>query len=114
VVGQAPNAAGKLDAFSFKNGTLLDLGALGAESCRYCSWASAVNERGQVIGSALTATNEVHAFVWDRGTMTDLGEPGKTSWALAINERGDIVGAERPNPTGSWHGVLWTRRGHSH
>ena len=113
VVGEALNAAGKRTAFSFKNGTLLDLGWLGSESCRYCSSASALNERGQIVGSALTASNEVHAFVWDHGTMTDLGEPGKTSWALAINERGDIVGVQRPNPTGSWQGVLWTRRCHS-
>jgi probable HAF family extracellular repeat protein len=61
--------------------------------------ASAVNDRGQVVGYRWTKESPMHAepvdqraFVWQRGKLTDLG-PG---WANAINNRGDVVGAAMP------------------
>lgn len=75
--------------------------------------ASAINERGQIVGSAETTTGETHAFLWESGKMTDLGTlPGfRSSGAVDINERGQIVGEGtnyRPDgSTVSYHAFLW-------
>jgi probable HAF family extracellular repeat protein len=71
---------------------MTDLGTLpGGET----SAASAVNERGEVVGTADTATGN-HAFRWHRarpGGLDDLGAPaGDRSFAVDVNERGDVLG----------------------
>ena len=63
---------------------LIDLGTLGGES----SYATAINDRGDVIGSSETADGSYHGFLWRNGRMTDLGAVRPTD----INNRGQIVG----------------------
>jgi len=72
-------------AFLYRDGALLDLGALapGASSA-----ALAVNDRGEVVGQS-----NGHAFLYREGLMRDLGTlGGANSIAKGINDRGEIVG----------------------
>ena len=71
--------------------TLIDLGTLGGSSSR----ATAINDKGQVIGESATAGDlATHAFLYSNGIMNDLGTLGGTySRATAINKKGQVVGA---------------------
>jgi probable HAF family extracellular repeat protein len=97
-------------AYLWQSGKLTDLGSLPDEYESFAE-ASAINERGQVVGSSLE-----RAFVWQNGKMTALGRPGgEQSSADAINESGQIVGWSntRQDEYGDWigiHAVLWTLR----
>jgi probable HAF family extracellular repeat protein len=85
--------------------------------------ATALNDRGQVVGISGTCDQAVgrftaaHAVLWDDGHVTDIGNLGGTTWntPMAINEQGDVVGfASQPgddpdNP--QLRAFLWTRRG---
>ena len=64
--------------------TFVDLGTLGGES----SYASALNDRGEIVGSSQVADGTWHGFRWRQGKMTDLGELRP----VGINNRGDIIG----------------------
>ena len=86
-------------AFLWQHGKRTNLGG----------WASAINDRGQVVGS------NKHAFLWQTGKMTDLGTlPGwEGSKATAINSHDQIIGIGYSTPkTGQpiIHAVLWTLR----
>jgi probable HAF family extracellular repeat protein len=84
--------------------------------------ATAINDRGQVVGISGTCDQAVgrftaaHAVLWEDGRVTDIGNLGGTTWntPMAINQRGDVVGfASEPgtdpdNPR--LHAFLWTRR----
>ncbi|HEV8628891.1 MAG TPA: hypothetical protein VGV61_01140 [Thermoanaerobaculia bacterium] len=86
------------------------------------SAATAINDRGQVVGISGTCDQAVgrftakHAVLWEKGTVTDVGNLGGVAWntPMAINQRGDVVGfAGQPgddpdNP--QLHAFLWTRR----
>ena len=87
------------------------------------SAATAINERGQVVGIsgecdvAVGRKSATHALLWDHGTITNLGTLGGDFWhtPMAINERGDVVGFSNP-PGGDLDGddflaFLWTRAG---
>jgi probable HAF family extracellular repeat protein len=67
-----------------------DLGTLGGSH----SWASAINDSGQVVGSSYLAGDQNHhAFLYMDAKMTDLGTLGGTSSrANGINESGQVVG----------------------
>jgi probable HAF family extracellular repeat protein len=68
-----------------------DLGTLGGSR----SWASAINDSGQVVGySYLAGDQNNHAFLYKDGKMTDLGTLGGTSSeAKGINKSGQVVGS---------------------
>ena len=84
------------------------------------SAATAINNRGQVVGisgrcdQAVGRFTAIHAVLWDRGGVTDIGNLGHLSWntPMAINNGGDIVGfapiedSDPDNP--QLHAFLWT------
>jgi probable HAF family extracellular repeat protein len=110
IVGSSDTAQGEIHAFLWRYGKMRDLGTLGAG--RY-SFASGINDRGQVVGASCTTDSPFldspftrcgqHAFLWEDGNMRDLGilpqfEPECTnfdcsSFASGINEAGQVVGA---------------------
>lgn len=63
---------------------LIDLGTLGGES----SYASAINDRGHVVGSSQVSDGSWHGFLWRGNAMTDLGlfRPN------GINNNDDLIG----------------------
>jgi probable HAF family extracellular repeat protein len=86
------------------------------------SAATAINDRGQVVGISGTCDQSIgrhsarHAVLWENGTATLL-KSDATSWntPTAITERGDIIvgfantlGADPVQPT--LRAVLWTSR----
>ncbi len=74
---------------------MTDLGTLAGEEGT--SFASGVNNRGQVVGTSTTRDGSYRAFLWANGKMRNLGtlSGGRDlgSRAAAINDRGQIVGA---------------------
>jgi probable HAF family extracellular repeat protein len=86
------------------------------------SAATAINERGQVVGIsgdcdvAVGRFSARHAVMWDHGTPIELPNLGGIGWhtPMAINERGDVVGFSNP-PDGdldadSVRAFHWTRQ----
>jgi probable HAF family extracellular repeat protein len=98
---------GRQHAFLWQDGKMHDLGTLPGGQL---SDASAINERGLIVGAGQTKTGAVHAVLYERGKLTDLSTLlGKTfSDATAINERSEIVGAATSISTLEGHAVLWT------
>jgi len=81
---------------------MIDLGALGLNSCAY-----AINDSGQVVGKAETASGAYHAFLYSNGTTTDLGtQVGSSSFAHGINNSGELVGYT--NLWGPYHAFLYS------
>jgi len=84
--------------------------------------ATALNDRGQIVGISGDCDNAVgsgsakHAVLWDKGVATELVNPnGALYWntPMMINERGDVVGfAGVPNdPLGlRTPPFLWTKK----
>ena len=87
------------------------------------SAATAINERGQVVGISGTCDrafgrfSAAHAVIWEDGTPTDLGNLGGVAWntPTAINHHGDIAGfSDFPGDQGGGlnaHAVFWPRGG---
>jgi len=85
--------------------------------------ATAINDRGQVVGISGTCDQAVgrytakHAVLWDKGRVIELGDLGGEHWntPTAINARGDVVGFASLPGSGPdapvLRAVLWTRRG---
>ena len=82
---------------------LHDLGTLPGSDY---SEATAINNRGQVVGSSTFSSGPSHAFLYENGTMVDLGTlpGGFTSQALGINDRGQIVGYSNTG-NGQYHAM---------
>lgn len=103
-------------AVVWKHGRIIDLGTLGGSF----SYASGVNDRGQVVGSAMNAVadpfvlaecgddvltpTERRAYIWEEGSdLQELGTlGGPDSCAMFINKHGQVTGNSftnyAPNP----------------
>ncbi|MGB0716796.1 MAG: hypothetical protein ACPGXK_13015, partial [Phycisphaerae bacterium] len=99
VVGGAQTVGGVFRPFRWENGTMTDLGTLGADEENITHRAEGVNASGNTVGRSFTAGGEAHAFYYD-GSMTDLGvlTGGDSSWAFDINDSNVVVGTS--NVTG--------------
>jgi probable HAF family extracellular repeat protein len=79
--------------------TITDLGDLGGGY----SYASGINDSGQVTGVASTSADYLHAFLYRTGAMTDLGTLG-----------GDYVQGNGINKSGQVTGFSQTSAGYDH
>lgn len=80
-------------------GEMADLGVVGNDECSY---ATAINSRGQAVGSSVSVCDSdnanFRAFISQRGSMFDLnalipaGSPLYLQFVEAINDRGEIAG----------------------
>jgi probable HAF family extracellular repeat protein len=77
-------------AWLWSGGHLTDLGSLDGPAGR--SFASAVNDRGQVVGTSSSPGGGEVGFLWQNGRMTPLGTPGATLTPTDVDERGRVVG----------------------
>ena len=91
VVGQSGLGliGGPPRAVLWRNGTVTDLGTLGGNA----SWASGINDAGQIFGVVEYSPFSYHAFLWENGVMTDLGGlDGGSSMGVDMNSHGHVVG----------------------
>jgi probable HAF family extracellular repeat protein len=92
-------------SYLWDNGRLTALGTLGGKETE----ASAINDRGQIVGWSKVASGAEHAFLWQDGRMTDLGTLGDYSTATAVNARGEVVGISTVSGSTQTHAVLWAQ-----
>jgi probable HAF family extracellular repeat protein len=114
IVGSFTDQSGSDHGLLYSNGiwTTLDdpLAKRDASGNLTGTFASGINDAGQIVGSYLDSANRGHAFLYSGGVWTTLDDPaagatGVTS-ASAINDQGQIVGTFRDG-TGN-HGFLYS------
>ena len=110
VVGASTTSSGGSDAFLWNGGKkMIDLGGLAPLAGSAGSWATGINDSGQVVGRYGTGDVE-HAFSYSNGTMTGLPEPSFTNGtgceAMSINNTGQIGGV-CDDTSSNTHLVLW-------
>jgi len=100
------------------NGQMQELPPLPGDST---SAATAINDRGQVVGIsgdcgiAVGSVSAKHAVLWERGIPIDLGNIGGDAWntPTAINNQGTIVGFANtaPGVARTFEAFIWTKAG---
>jgi probable HAF family extracellular repeat protein len=85
------------------------------------SAATAINDRGQVVGisgicdRAVGRFSAAHSVLWENGEVTEIPNLGGDAWntPMAINEWGDVVGFANITTGGAFnaHAFLWTKSG---
>ena len=98
-------------------GAILELPPLPGDSV---SAATALNDRGQVVGisgicdDAVGKFSAIHAVLWQDGVPIDIGNIGGNAWntSMAINHRGDIVGFANVSvtPNGEFNAHAFLRK----
>jgi probable HAF family extracellular repeat protein len=99
------------------DGTMEELPPLPGDST---SAATAINDRGQVVGIsgacgvAVGGVSAAHAVLWESGVPTDLGTLGGHSWntPAAINNHGTVVGFSLragQDGTRNFQAFVWSR-----
>lgn len=99
-------------AYVFDGVETKEIGAFAEDDCGGCSlssWATGINDKGQVVGYSETGQGGIQGFVWKKGVMTKLPTLGG-SWsnANAINENGVVAGVAEVE-TGTWHAVIYRK-----
>lgn len=93
VAGNSSVASGNFRAFVWTpQSGMIGLGTLGGLN----SYATGINNDGEVIGYASLSNGYEHAFSSLAGVLTDLGTLGGNSFAYGINDSGVIVGYSWP------------------
>jgi probable HAF family extracellular repeat protein len=110
----------EVEAVLWKDGQVTPLGTLGGNE----SFASAMNNRDQVVGPALNAIpdpismlgagTQTRAFLWDKENgMQDLGTlgTGNDAFAVSVNEHGEVAGFSFTDSTSSLpqHSFIWKK-----
>jgi probable HAF family extracellular repeat protein len=103
----------QLRAVRWRDGEIKNLGTFGGNH----SYASAINNRGQIVGFALnkipdplsmfavvlggpSTGTQTRAFLWEKGEMRDLGTlGGPDAWGIFVNESGEVAGYSYTNST---------------
>jgi probable HAF family extracellular repeat protein len=97
--------------FLWENGTMTDLGTLGAG---FLSYAYSINDRGDIVGISTRADypfDEWHAVSWSNGVITDLGTvPAARQTFVFGNNNGAAVGSFT-DAAGHTYPLLWTHAG---
>ena len=85
------------------------------------SAATAINNKGQVVGisgncgTAVGGTSAREAVMWERGQPRVLGNLGGIAWntPMALNDRGDVVGfsnvSKQSGAAPNWRAFMWTK-----
>jgi len=81
-------------AFLWQNGVATELGTLAPD---VFSFASGINDKGQIVGGSCDQDFDCRAFLWQDGTMTDLNTLVRHNTPFlengnSINSRGQIAG----------------------
>lgn len=123
--GEAINEAGEVAGFGYlagnaafhaamwkQVGKITDLGVVGSDPCSY---ASAINARGQVVGSSMPSCDtdpiNFRAVLWEDGSIFDLNtlippnSPIYLADIFAINDRGEMAG-QGVDASGHQHAFL--------
>jgi probable HAF family extracellular repeat protein len=99
-------------AFYWHLGLMLDLATLRGQGTD--SFATGINNRGDVVGAGFRASGELHALRWILGIPLELGGVPDGRFAVqafGVNDRGDIVGYLSPGTAVSFVHAFLLRNG---
>jgi len=101
------------EAFIWEKGQIQELPPLSGDSL---GAATAVNDRGQVVGGSgicghVSPAVSLHAVLWQNGSVTDLGNLGgqTNNYGGGINNRGEVIGVSDLTGDATGHAFLWTK-----